>query len=579
MAIFKPSIPGTAQHFLECDTEDCETNCEFYCNSCHQRMCNQCRNQHLKGAENKNHHVVLYQQRKRRLPVEKCKIHQTKKINILCVECNIPLCSKCTTVQDHRGHKFVGLETIYAEKFTLCQERIYKIHEYFLPTSQDLQREIKRDETEIKKIMESIRTSMKVEAESLKNTVDKVLAENTEILNKIEYTMNEKLKNQGQMFTDYMNYLNDLVKKFQGFLSSTELTILIPEISEENLKIRNIPETSKPAIPVFTAGQYSKDDVSKLFGKISVKEAREEMRKIKPMEGFPSSASAKSTRKQSEQDRYMKSDVTKTISLSSCVTKVREFNLLGVCSACHISLDQSGRLWVSDYSGNLVQTDREGNQLQRVRTSGGHGYHTVTEEGDLIFTDQTNKLIKRIEMNNKISTFFTTGDWKPVSIYFSHINGDILVGMINYGKEEAKVARYNKAGTETQNIQRDDKGQKLFSEPRCITENINGDICISDYPKEAVVVVNKSGQHRFSYTGQESSIWPYGICTDILGHILVCDGFSNRVHLLDQDGQFLSYLLSKQQRVESPRSVCADDDNNVYVGQLTNTVKVFKYLQ
>ena len=146
--------------------------------------------------------------------------------------------------------------------------------------------------------------------------------------------------------------------------------------------------------------------------------------------------------------------------------------------------------------------------------------------------------------------------------------------------EEAKVTRYNKAGKEIQNIQRDNQGQGLYDWPHYITENINGDICTSDYNKQAVVVVNKSRQHRFSYTGQGSVFRPMGICTDVLGHILVCDIVSETVHLLDQDGGFLSLILSEQQGIKRPRGVCVDDENNLFVGQLaTNTVTVYKYLE
>lgn len=73
---------------------------------------------------------------------------------------------------------------------------------------------------------------------------------------------------------------------------------------------------------------------------------------------------------------------------------------------------------------------------------------------------------------------------------------------------------------------------------------------------------------------------PYGICTDALGHILVCDFNSNAVHLLDQEGQFLSLVITEKQDIQCPLGVCVDDENNLYVGQQsTNTVKVFQYLK
>ncbi|XP_062613500.1 uncharacterized protein LOC134275244 [Saccostrea cucullata] len=340
--------------------------------------------------------------------------------------------------------------------------------------------------------MDSIRTSMKAEAESLKNMVDTVLSENMEELYQIEKSLLEKLKSQEKTLDDYIAYLSDLVKEFQN--------------------------------------------------------RKAELRRIKPMVIPPIVTSMKSTSEQTKQDKHVKSDKKQTMSLSASVTKVREFYVQGVDDVYHVSLDQSDRLWISDRYGNLVQTDLQGNVIQKIKTSGkDEGYHSVTQDRDLIFTDQHKKVINRITKDNTITEFIKTEDWTPLSIHSSHINGDLLVGMFKdevrgliwMKDSEAKVTRYNKTGKELQNIQRDNKGQKLYGILHYITENINGDICTSDYDK-GVVVVNKSGQHRFSYTGQKSGFSPYGICTDVLGHILVCDVISKTVHLLDQNGHFLS---------------------------------------
>ncbi|XP_061192378.1 tripartite motif-containing protein 2-like [Saccostrea echinata] len=588
MALSKMDKPHNAQHFLECDIEECERNCEFYCNLCHQRLCKQCSEEHLKSPVNKNHEVVLYQQRKRQFPVEKCKIHPNKDIDMLCEECQVSVCSKCATQGDHRGHIFTDLETIYAEKCAVFQEEFRKIHEYFLPTSQDLQREIKKDSSDIRHIMDNIRTSMKTEGESLKSLVDTVVSENMKQLDQIEHSLLDDLNTQDKTLDDYITYLNNLVKELHGCLFSTEPQKLM---SEKKPKIQSIPEIIKPVTPGFTAGQYSKFDVTKLLGEIHVPNTKAEKREIRPFESVHNTT-MKPTQEQKEEDRE-KSDKKQTISLSASVSKVREFNVPGVDDVYHISLDQSDRLWISDSNGNLVQTDLQGNEIQKIETSGGdEGYHTVTQDGDLIFTDQDTKVIYRITQDNNITEFIKTEDWEPLSIHSSHINGDILVGMVRVReakglfkkgkkKEKSKITRYNKTGKELQNIQRDNKGQKLYNLPHYITENINGDICTSDFDIRAVVVVNKSGQHRFSYTGQESEFLPYGICTDVLGHILVCDGFfhSNTVHILDQDGQILSLLLTQQQGVHRPCSVCVDEENNLYVGQVNNTLTVYKYLQ
>eukprot|EP00105_Crassostrea_gigas_P031169 XP_011453768.1 PREDICTED: uncharacterized protein LOC105346756 [Crassostrea gigas] len=585
MASSKFSAPPTAQHYLVCGTEDCENNCLFYCNPCHRSMCEQCRDEHQKSPDTKNHEVVPYQQRKRQLPEVKCQIHLNKDVDMLCEQCHVPVCSKCAT-KDHGGHTFIDLETVYAEKCAICLHEINKIEEYFLPTSQDLLKSIKKDSIEIKKIMDDIRASMKAEAESLKSMVDTITSQKIEQVNEIEESLQELLKSQDIKYNGYISYLYELVKKFYGYLSSKDIKTLLSEIIR-NLKIDPIPETVKPIPPVFTAGQYSKEDVTKLLGRVTVPDTKPENRKIKPMETAASTQS-KPKGKRRKQDRE-KSDTKPTLSLCSSVTKVREYTVPGVGKVYHISLGKSGRLWGSDDNGNLVQTDLQGNQLQKIQTSDRDGYHTVTQDGDLIYTDRKNKVINRITVDNTITEFNKTVDWEPISIHSSHINGDILVGMIK-GKE-AKVTRYNKTGEKIQNIQRDNKGRELYSNPHYITENINGDICTSDYIKNVVVVVNKSGQHRFSYTGQGPDFRPYGICTDLLGHILVGSissylfsmlGYRNNVYLLDQDGQFLSTLLTQKQVEHCPCSLCVDDENNLHIGDylfFDNTVTVYKYLQ
>ncbi|XP_034305778.2 uncharacterized protein [Magallana gigas] len=447
-------------------------------------MCEQCRDKHQKNKKTEKHEVVPYKQRKHQIPLEKCKIHPSKHIDLLCEECQIPICSKCTTTKEHRGHLFTDLEMVFAEHFLLCHVEVAKIRSYFEPTSQDLETEIAEDVKEIMRTIEDIRTSMKAEAESVKKCVDTVTLDKINHVDKIEQSLLETLSGQSQKIDDYINYLHDLIQTFNGYLSPSNIEQLTFALKSKNLIIQPIPETSKPVPPVFTAGQYTKEDVAKLLGRITVPDTKPQNRKVKPME--TASTQLKPTGKQRKQDRE-KSDVNQTLSLSSSVTKVREYTVPGVCNAYHISLGKSGRLWVSEINGNLVQTDLQGNQLQKIQTSGirSEGYHTVTQNGDLIYTDKQNKVINRITSENIITEFIKTGDWEPLSIHCSHFNGDILVGMIK--DTEGKVTRYNKAWTEIQDIQRNNKGQELYELPHYITENINGDVCVSDINKYAVV--------------------------------------------------------------------------------------------
>lgn len=63
---------------------------------------------------------------------------------MFCKNCQVAICSKCA-IQNHRGHILDDLENIYSERFNVFLDKIYKIHQDFLPTSQNMQKDIKED--------------------------------------------------------------------------------------------------------------------------------------------------------------------------------------------------------------------------------------------------------------------------------------------------------------------------------------------------------------------------------------------------------------------------------------------------
>lgn len=237
----------------------------------------------------------------------------------------------------------------------------------------------------------------------------------------------------------------------------------------------------------------------------------------------------------------------------------------------------------SDENGTLVRTDFDHlNMIARPTGGRNEGYHTFTQNGEEIvaYRDIQMVAVERLQNEEQIFMHTLTNEWTPLSIHSSHLNGDILVGMIKDG--EAKVNRYSKTGRYIKgSIQKDLDGTTLiFSIPHYITEiKRNGYICVSDRSKEAIVVVDSNGHNKPEalYTGQGSKFVPFGICTDDHDHVLVCDGHGESIHLLDYECRFLRLLPTCKLEIEHPRCVCVDDMKFLWVGQQqTNEVKMYK---
>lgn len=249
-------------------------------------------------------------------------------------------------------------------------------------------------------------------------------------------------------------------------------------------------------------------------------------------------------------------------------TKLHRSFSLSQFQCSHISLVTSDLVWVSDHYDLFLLNTSMGNTLYHIddlnsESFCGYGFHTVNSEGNLFYINM-NFNINKLSTDLKKKTEFIKKNGaalKPICVYCSPLTGDLLVvntGIHPFTILECNVSRYNEIGQLIQIIQYDYRGHELFIEPYYITENNNGDVVVSD--SSAIVVTDREGIHRFSYRGPplETLFWPQGVCTDALSHILVCDRNTNTVHMLDRDGQFLSYLLIRPSGIFSPVSLCYD---------------------
>ncbi|XP_062581752.1 E3 ubiquitin-protein ligase TRIM45-like [Saccostrea cucullata] len=249
-------VPDTAQHFIECDTESCRNFSEFYCNKCHQPLCDHCREAHLKK---KKHEIVLYQERKRKLPSEKCRIHPTNDIDIYCTFCQDPLCSTCFA-QDHSGHAVTDLETIYNDILQQCQKKISKIWNTVIPGAKNDVESMRKNA--VKKITK-LRFFMKKRADELKKVVDSLLSDNNKKLDVIENSVLNDINEHQKKTEDYMKILEKITTDYESKLSSVKHTELMKFHLDISLATLKIPKKAEPKLPILKLGTLNKKRNSK----------------------------------------------------------------------------------------------------------------------------------------------------------------------------------------------------------------------------------------------------------------------------------------------------------------------------
>ncbi|KAK3084331.1 hypothetical protein FSP39_011685, partial [Pinctada imbricata] len=84
-------------------------------------------------------------------------------------------------------------------------------------------------------------------------------------------------------------------------------------------------------------------------------------------------------------------------------------------------------------------------------------------------------------------------------------------------------------------------------------------------------------EYRYHFNGQgHDPFYPCDVCCDRIGHVLITDGSSDKVIVLDKDGQFLQYLLTG---LSHPIYINIHNQQNIFIGQYGGTVNVVRYLK
>ncbi|XP_065932418.1 uncharacterized protein [Magallana gigas] len=526
----------------------CPGDTAYHCVSCPCDLCPQCKENHVKDLQTIDHDVVSHRDKINYIPTQEiCVRHPSHVYTKYCEPCQVPVCFHC---RKHKTHRQLDVKTAYKTKRQQHRGTIHTIRSEALFYRPVLLTGIKADVKTCHTEFSPLQSEMLTKAQRLKDLIDYVVYD---LLNNVFCYFDFKHRCKKQK----IKMIRHIVR-----LRRYEHRYVQPAFTFSALQFLSFTKTALPQIhltlhtsQLSMTESLNKEDVMESLSAIQITE--------------------RGNRRVGNQC---------LLKLTSGAELHQSLTVTGVDGCLHISCVTSDRVWVSDHINNLMLTDATGVPLHRVEDSRrGVGLHTVNSESELIYIDR-NYNINKLSKDMKTTTTFierTDSTWEPRSVYWSPSTGDLLVGMHNIDTDIGKVTRYNQSGQLTQTIQYHNTGRELYITPNYITENNNGDVVVSDYEYEAVVVTERGGRHRFSYTGHPSGseLWPEGICTDALSHILVCDGKTKTVQMLDKDGQFLSHLLTKSQEMGVPYGLSYDvNTHRLWVGSWYKKVCVYRYI-
>nr|XP_034317395.1 E3 ubiquitin-protein ligase TRIM71-like [Crassostrea gigas] len=531
----------------------------MYCEVCHIHLCKDCVEKHLSDSS-LVHNVVSLKQYLSTLNYPKCRKHPTKQCELHCEQCDIPICIKCISSGTHLGHKQIDIFQNFEDKKEDLIKELQELEKSIYPKYQEIATVIPVQKADLSESFQKLTTAINKQGEVWHREIDTIIQKLKSNAAEIESKNLVALNKQDDEITHTISEITQSIADLKKLLDSNDVS-RVSAYKSRIVEFRKLPPKLELSLLNFRPREIQTNQLTEQFGSLSALSfTTEEQYYSTPPKGAESSPPTQSLM---NVPRVI-TDIDTEYEYLSCVTCLSDTEM-----------------WTCGNDDNKMKLyNLQGEQVKSVQTKSGKSPYdiTVTRTGDLVYTDDLDNTVNIVK-NTQIQTVIRLQGWIPRGVC-STSSGDLLVVILSFNLKQTKVVCYS-GPTEKQSIQYDNKGQPIYSSgshARNICENRNGDICVADRGFGAVVVVNQAGKLRFTYPGpctRNISIDPCGITTDSQGLILIVDFSNQQIHILDQDGQFLSYMNNCHLR--RPFSLCVDTQNNLFVAEKRGKVKKIQY--
>lgn len=232
----------------------------------------------------------------------------------------------------------------------------------------------------------------------------------------------------------------------------------------------------------------------------------------------------------------------------------------------------------------LKMATSQGEILKSLNVNFAIDHIAVDKNGELLMTVYNGHKVKKLTKAGNVVDVADMSEFQTRGITVNGL-GEIFVclsllvapGLVRKISPEGKSLKEirHKKGTQT----------PYFRTPFRVKQSVNGDLCILDSSTSGdfrlLIVVDEDSNHKFTYPTPNDPMRhrfnPMNVETDIYGNILVGDT-SSGIHLLDEDGIYIQFILSKADGLNISRGLSMDPDGKLWVCSIGNEkVYVLKY--
>ncbi|XP_052101767.1 uncharacterized protein LOC127735569 [Mytilus californianus] len=532
-SVHKSQIP------INCHFCDIEKNIQWKCLECELLMCDNCKvKRHPRIKNSKDHKVIdikdvgLHSEELDFTNI-KCRDHSGQTCCLFCQLCNSLVCPTCVS-KVHKQHDLIEISEAYnmkKDKLKKGQSKIETSKAEVLIKKGHLERLKNGENAKYTRVIGNIKN----QEEALKQAVDKHIEKIRNEVDQDRKTVMQFIDADLENILRSMQHSDEKNNEIEDLINNTDIAKFFHEVSrmEDSMDVP-APKTKSTykSIRHFVQGEITQSNVGALQSK----------------------------------------DIPLELSVTLNINKQYQTELSAVLDIFSCS-DKS--IWInSNLDGILMRVIPEGNSLKTISTFNIKVYGiSLTAENDILLTTEKYNIQKLTYTTSKIETAYDMSPYYSTTVHLTK-NNKVVVGVVN-SDAQYKVIVMNKKGEHETVYEHDQHNQPIFNYPVSITSTSNGNIHVADnYPdsdRGRVVVLGQGRGIINTYSGhtdvnKHKPFKPVNIVTTPRDNVIVIDTGTSTFHLLDNNGQLLTFYKTSDIGILYPASLAFTQTEQVLIG-------------
>lgn len=245
----------------------------------------------------------------------------------------------------------------------------------------------------------------------------------------------------------------------------------------------------------------------------------------------------------------------------------------------------------------IVEYEPDGTEINRLTFSGSISDMRETANNRILFVHPKDPFVLEINGQNRITIFAQCKGCRPITLAPFQDGRIAVAGFVipveekeeKEGEKAAMLIIYDKAGKMIRELTEGPDGPILRFPMGISVSSFNNNICVADQDSRCAIITDENCNlikrydagrtfREFRFLWNPTEFAPIAVCNDPDGNFIVANTADGLLHVLDPNGTFLGYILTKDaEGFGHPAGIMMDDKNRIWLGdRLDGKIRIYE---